>query len=62
MPDPINLRHARKAKARADHQKIGAQNRVAFGQSKEAKSLAKATNNAVQRHLDNARLEKDQKS
>lgn len=59
MPDPINLRQARKAKARADHEREGAQNRVAFGQTKAAKALAKATTSLEQRRLDGLRLVKD---
>ena len=60
MSDPINLRQARKAKARADHEQTGAENRVAFGQTKGAKSLAKAKISHAQRHLDGLRLVKDE--
>lgn len=60
MPDPINLRQARKAKARADHEETGARNRAAFGQTKGAKSLLKAKMSHVQRHLDGLRLVKDE--
>jgi Domain of unknown function (DUF4169) len=62
MPDPINLRQARKAKARADHEQTGAQNRVAFGQTKDAKSLSKAKMSLAQRRLDGLRLIKGEEA
>jgi hypothetical protein len=57
MPDPINLRIARKAKTRAIKEKVAAQNRVSFGQSKSATTLSKAQAKLAQRRLDGARLE-----
>lgn len=62
MPDPINLRQARKTKRRADHEVAGAQNRVAFGQSKASKALAKATTSLAQRRLDGQRIDKADKT
>ncbi len=41
MPDPINLRLARKAKARAVAEKTAEQNRVTFGQTKAEKQARK---------------------
>ncbi len=52
MPDPINLRIARKTKARAAKDQLAAQNRVTFGQSKAAKALGKA-----KAHLEASRLD-----
>jgi Domain of unknown function (DUF4169) len=62
MPDPINLRQVRKAKKRADHEAAGAQNRDAFGQTKAAKTFAKATTSLTQRRLDGQRLDRDDKT
>jgi Domain of unknown function (DUF4169) len=55
MTDPINLRRARKAKARIQTDKIAAQNRVTFGTSKVAKSLNKARSDLASRQLDSLR-------
>ncbi|GIL40304.1 DUF4169 family protein [Roseiterribacter gracilis] len=51
MADIVNLRKARKDKARADKEKKAAENRVAFGRTKEDKKLSEA-----QRALEEARL------
>jgi hypothetical protein len=60
MPDPINLRQARKAKARAVKDAAAAQNRVTFGQSKAVTSLTKAKTALASRRLDGAHLERKQ--
>lgn len=39
MADIINLRHARKSKARSDKDKKAQENRVKFGRSKSEKTL-----------------------
>jgi RecB family exonuclease len=60
MPaDIINLRRARKAKARADRDKTSADNRVAFGRSKSGKALTKAERDLQQRMIDANRRETD---
>jgi hypothetical protein len=58
MPDPVNLRQARKAKARVDREKVAAQNRVTFGQSKANKSLNNAQASLGTRQLDGLRRDK----
>jgi hypothetical protein len=60
MPDPINLRQARKAKARAAKDALATQNRVTFGQSKALTSLNKAKTALTSRRLDGAHLERKQ--
>ena len=42
MAEIINLRDARKAKARSEKEAKAADNRIAFGRSKKAKTLAEA--------------------
>lgn len=51
--DVINLRKARKAKARAERQEIAGQNRVRFGRTKAERQLAQSV-----RELHEARLDK----
>jgi hypothetical protein len=60
MPDPINLRQARKAKARAAKDVVATQNRITFGQSKALSSLNKAKTALASRRLDGAHLEQKQ--
>jgi hypothetical protein len=62
MPDPINLRQIRKAKKRVEHEAVGAQNRIAFGRTKAAKTFAKATTSLADRRLDGQRLDKADKT
>ena len=60
MPaDIVNLRRARKAKARSGREKIAADNRVAFGLSKGEKQLTKAEREREQRGIDAHRREPD---
>jgi hypothetical protein len=59
MADIINLRHARKAKARASAEAWAAGNRAAFGRSKAEKEAEKAAREKARRGLDGARLDKD---
>jgi Domain of unknown function (DUF4169) len=60
MPDPINLRQARKAKARVVKDAAATQNRITFGQSKAATSLNKAKTALASRRLEGAHLERKQ--
>lgn len=59
MKDVINLRQARKAKAREEAEAKAAANRAAFGRSKLEKQSSKVTKDAVNRHLDSHKRDKD---
>lgn len=52
MADVINLKTARKAKARAEKETTAAANRAKFGQSKAAKLLLKAQSQKAETDLD----------
>ncbi|WP_137157921.1 DUF4169 family protein [Rhizobium sp. FKL33] len=56
--DIINLRQARKAKARVEKDKTAEQNRVTFGRTKAEKQLTKALNDKAERALDLGKLER----
>jgi hypothetical protein len=58
MPDPINLRRARKDKSRSAKEQVAAQNRVTFGQSKAAKSLQRGKTTLARVQLDALMLDK----
>lgn len=58
MADPINLRQARKAKARSAKELVAVQNRIAFGLSKATKSIGNAKTELEVARLDGARLVK----
>lgn len=49
---PINLRAARKAKARAEKEKAAETNRAAFGRTKAEKLHAKAEKAKADAHID----------
>jgi hypothetical protein len=55
MADIINLRQARKRKARNAAESEAAQHRVSFGLSKQERNLAKAERERAARALDGAR-------
>jgi hypothetical protein len=59
MADPINLRRARKAKARIAHDTQAAQNRLSFGRSKADKAFIEANKKQASQQLDGLRLVKD---
>jgi hypothetical protein len=60
MPaDVVNLRRARKAKARTEREKAAADNRVAFGRSKAETQLTKAEREREQRAIDAHRRDPD---
>jgi hypothetical protein len=60
MPaDIVNLRRARKAKARAEREKTAAGNRAAFGRSKVEKQVTKAERERAARAIDAHRREPD---
>ncbi|HSZ53252.1 MAG TPA: DUF4169 family protein [Caulobacteraceae bacterium] len=57
MNDVVNLRAARRAKARADSKKQAAANRAAFGRTKADKATDAAAKERLDRALDQARRE-----
>jgi len=52
MAEIINLRKARKAKARADKEAEAAENRAKFGRAKEERSQSEAAKDLLDRKLD----------
>lgn len=52
MAEIINLRQARKQKARAEKEARADQNRTTFGRTKAEKELTKAEQDLAQRRLD----------
>lgn len=52
MADIINLRRARKTKAREDKEAVAAENRLKFGQSKSERKLQDALEQKAVRLLD----------
>ncbi len=52
MAEIINLRQARKNKARADKEARAAENRIAFGRTKVEKSLTQAERDMAARRID----------
>jgi hypothetical protein len=52
MAEIINLRKARKAKARAEKEAEAAENRAKFGQRKEERSQSEAAKDLLDRKLD----------
>jgi hypothetical protein len=61
MTDLINLRRARKARARAEKDKQAEANRVAHGTPKTLRDLEKARSELAARRLENRRLDADGK-
>jgi hypothetical protein len=55
----INLRRARKKKARAEKEKQAEANRVAFGTPKALRKLEKARTELAAKRLENKRLDDD---
>ena len=60
MADVINLRRARKDKARREHEREAAANRLRFGRTKAQKSADQDTATRSRRTLDDKRLEPDE--
>jgi hypothetical protein len=52
MAEIVNLRQARKRKARSDKEAKAAENRAVFGRTKVARDLGEATNSLNARQLD----------
>ena len=62
MPaDLINLRRARKARARADKEKQAAENRAKFGRTKAERQTTSATGDLERRQLDAHQLDPNPK-
>ena len=59
MAEIINLRAARKARARADKEAVASANRRQFGQTKDEKRAAREEQARLDRTLDGARREPD---
>ena len=59
MAEIINLRKARKAKARAEKEAEAAENRAKFGQRKEERSQSEAAKDLLDRKLDAHRRDDD---
>ncbi len=62
MAEIINLRQARKNKARADKEARADQNRITFGRTKAEKDLTKAERVLAQRRLDSHKRDDSEKS
>jgi len=60
MAEIINLRQARKNKARAEKEARAEQNRIAFGRTKAEKEMTKAEREMAQRRLDAHRRDDDE--
>jgi hypothetical protein len=59
MAEIINLRKARKAKARAEKDAAAAENREKFGRPKEERNLNEASKDLLDRKLDAHRRDHD---
>lgn len=59
MGDIVNLRQARKAKARDRHEKDAASNRVKYGTSKASRTASAAEKVRGERAIDSHKLEND---
>ena len=58
MAEIVNLRRARKQKARAEAEKTAEQNRISFGRTKAERSLTEAERDKAARHIDGHRLDR----
>jgi hypothetical protein len=59
MGDLVNLRRARKAKARAAAEHSAAENRASFGVPKAERDLTKARSEKARHDLERGRLDQD---
>jgi hypothetical protein len=59
MAEIVNLRQARKQKARAEAEKTAAQNRISFGRTKAERKLTEAERDKAARHIDGHKLKRD---
>lgn len=58
MGEVVNLRRARKDRARADADRKADANRIAFGRTKSEKSLTQAERDIAERRIDGHRLDR----
>jgi hypothetical protein len=56
----INLRRARKTKARSEREKQAADNRIAFGRTKAEKTLTEAERRRAERSIEGHRRESEE--
>ncbi|MFL5158344.1 MAG: DUF4169 family protein [Microvirga sp.] len=61
MAEIINLRQARKQKARAEKEARANENRVAFGRTKAEKNLSQAEQDLAKNRLDSHKRNDDEK-
>ena len=61
MAEIINLRQARKQKARAEKEARADENRIAFGRTKAEKNLTKAEQDLAKSCLDSHKRDDDEK-
>lgn len=59
MAEIVNLRRARKQKARTEAGKQAERNRIAFGRSKAERNLTEAEHAKAERHIEGHRLSRD---
>ena len=59
MAEIVNLRRARKIRARADKQTAASQNRIRFGRTRAEKDAARAESERAGRSLDQLKRERD---
>ena len=60
MAEIVNLRRARKAKARSEKDKTAANNRVQFGETKRDRKLGKALGEKTSQEIDAHKLNGDE--
>lgn len=60
--DIVNLRQARKRKARADREKTADDNRIKFGRSKSENSASKRVRSDLAKKIDGHRRSPDERS
>jgi hypothetical protein len=61
MAEIINLRQARKQKARAEKEARANENRIAFGRTKAEKNLSQAEQDLAKSRLDSHKRDDDEK-
>ena len=62
MGEVVNLRRARKARARADKERQAEQNRLVHGRPRAEREAEAAARDLAARHLDGNRLTRDEES
>jgi hypothetical protein len=62
MAEIINLRQARKQKARAEKEARANENRIAFGRTKAEKNLSQAEQDLAKSRLDSHKRDDDEKT